>query len=204
MEFSSKIVEQAVDAFSQLPGVGKKTALRFVLHVIKQDKSSCENLSQLIKQLKNDLKFCVKCHNISETENCSICNNAARDNSIICVVQDYRDVMAHYQAALVLDPNNAMALRRLAQIEIAQGNTDSAMTRLAQAYAIAPGYRATRQMLGEMDAINGQPDVAAALWRTIDRRQNQLELRLSWYRDFIKDDVRADRVQDAIARTNRE
>jgi recombination protein RecR len=94
VEFSSKIVEQAVDAFSNLPGVGKKTALRFVLHVIKQDKSACENLSQLIKQLKSDLKFCVKCHNISETDSCHICSNTSRDNSIICVVQDYRDVMA--------------------------------------------------------------------------------------------------------------
>ncbi len=94
MEFSSKIIEQAVEAFGSLPGVGKKTALRFVLHVIKQDKHSSENLSKLILQLKTDLKFCIKCHNISETDTCHICANPNRDESIICVVQDYRDVLA--------------------------------------------------------------------------------------------------------------
>lgn len=94
MEFSSKIIEQAVDAFAQLPGVGKKTALRYVLQVIKQDKSQVEALSKLLLQLKTDLKFCIKCHNISEQNTCEICLNPARDESIICVVQDYRDVMA--------------------------------------------------------------------------------------------------------------
>ncbi len=94
MEFSSKIIEQAVDAFSQLPGVGKKTALRFVLHVIKQDKQSSENFSNLINRLKTDLLFCAKCHNISEAVFCEICSNPSRDGSIICLVQDYRDVLA--------------------------------------------------------------------------------------------------------------
>jgi recombination protein RecR len=94
LEFSSKIIEQAVDAFAQLPGVGKKTALRFVLHVIKQDKQHSENLSKLLTQLKNDLKFCNKCHNISEYDVCEICSNPSRDETIICVVQDYRDILA--------------------------------------------------------------------------------------------------------------
>jgi recombination protein RecR len=94
VEFSSKIIEQAVEAFSQLPGVGKKTALRFVLHVIKQDKNDSENLSQLIRKLKTDLRFCANCHNITESERCDICSNPSRDTSTICVVQDYRDVMA--------------------------------------------------------------------------------------------------------------
>lgn len=94
LEFSSKIIEQAVDAFAQLPGVGKKTALRFVLHVIKQDKYQSENLSSIINQLKTDLKYCVKCHNISEQDICEICSNAGRDETTVCVVQDYRDVMA--------------------------------------------------------------------------------------------------------------
>jgi recombination protein RecR len=94
VEFSSRIVEQAVEAFSQLPGVGRKTALRFVLHVIRQDKQASEHLSDLIHRLKTDLKFCLKCHNISESEICDICSNPARDGSVICVVQDYRDVMA--------------------------------------------------------------------------------------------------------------
>lgn len=94
MEFSSKIIEQAVEAFAQLPGVGKKTALRFVLHVIKNDKQQAENLSNLVLKLKTDLKFCEKCHNISEHVICEICSNPSRDASIICVVQDYRDIMA--------------------------------------------------------------------------------------------------------------
>jgi len=94
LEFSSKIIEQAVEAFAQLPGVGKKTALRFVLHVIKNDKQQAENLSNLVLKLKTDLKFCEKCHNISEHVICEICSNPSRDASIICVVQDYRDIMA--------------------------------------------------------------------------------------------------------------
>jgi recombination protein RecR len=94
VEFSSKIIEQAAEAFAQLPGVGKKTALRFVLHVIKQEKHQTDNLSKLINQLKTDLKFCSKCHNISEHEVCDICSNPARDEKIVCVVQDYRDILA--------------------------------------------------------------------------------------------------------------
>ena len=94
MEFISKIIEQAVDAFAQLPGVGKKTALRFVLHVIKQEQYKTDNFSKLINQLKTDLKFCTKCHTISEQDICEICANPLRDEKIICVVQDYRDVLA--------------------------------------------------------------------------------------------------------------
>jgi recombination protein RecR len=94
LQYSSKIIEQAVEAFAQLPGVGKKTALRFVLHVIKQEKQQSENLSKLVAQLKTDLKYCVKCHNISENDTCEICANPARDESIMCVVQDYRDILA--------------------------------------------------------------------------------------------------------------
>lgn len=94
LEFSSKIIEQAVDAFAQLPGVGKKTALRFVLHVIKQDKQQTEQLSKIISQLKTDLKFCARCHNISEYEVCEICSNPSRDETLVCVVQDYRDILA--------------------------------------------------------------------------------------------------------------
>jgi recombination protein RecR len=94
VEFSSKIIEQAVEAFAQLPGVGKKTALRYVLHIIKQDKSQVETLSRILLQLKTDLKFCQKCHNISEQTICEICQNPLRDETTSCVVQDYRDVMA--------------------------------------------------------------------------------------------------------------
>lgn len=94
MEYSSKIIEQAVDAFAQLPGVGKKTALRFVLHVIKQDQQSADNLSNLIHKLKTGLTFCGKCYNISEHDTCDICANPSRDETTVCVVQDYRDILA--------------------------------------------------------------------------------------------------------------
>ena len=83
-----------MEAFSQLPGVGKKTALRFVLHVVKQDRHLSEQLSSIIMRLKTDLKFCTTCHNISESEICEICSNPARDESTVCVVQDYRDILA--------------------------------------------------------------------------------------------------------------
>lgn len=83
-----------MEAFAQLPGVGKKTALRFVLHVIKQDKPTSDQLSKLIAQLKTDLKFCQRCHTISEMDVCDICINPNRDASTLCVVQDYRDILA--------------------------------------------------------------------------------------------------------------
>lgn len=94
IEYSSKIIEQAVEAFAQLPGVGKKSALRFVLHVIKQDPAENQRFSEIIRKLHSDLQFCKSCHNISETELCGICSNPSRDASTVCVVQDYRDVMA--------------------------------------------------------------------------------------------------------------
>jgi recombination protein RecR len=94
VQFSSKIVEQAVEAFAQLPGVGKKTALRYVLHVIKQDRQQAQQLSDVIAKLKTELRFCRVCHNISEQDTCDICANPARDASTVCVVQDYRDVLA--------------------------------------------------------------------------------------------------------------
>ncbi len=94
MEFSSKLIEQAVGHFSGLPGVGKKSALRYVLHLIKQDTQEVANFSEVIKALKTDLKFCLKCHTISDTDICNVCANPLRNHSLMCVVQDYRDVMA--------------------------------------------------------------------------------------------------------------
>jgi recombination protein RecR len=94
MEFSSKLIEQAVGHFSGLPGVGKKSALRYVLHLIKQDTQEVANFAEVIKALKTDLTFCVKCHTISDTDICNVCANPLRNHSLMCVVQDYRDVMA--------------------------------------------------------------------------------------------------------------
>ncbi len=94
MEYSSKILEQAVEAFSSLPGVGKKTALRHVLHLIKQGSKNIHQFNEAISKLSSSLQFCKCCHNIAETDLCSICANPARDSSVICLVQDFRDVMA--------------------------------------------------------------------------------------------------------------
>ncbi len=94
MEFSSKHIERAVNEFSQLPGVGKKTALRFVLHLLKKDIQDVEHFAESLSLLKSEIKYCSNCFNISDKEVCEICSNPARDEKLICVVQDIRDVMA--------------------------------------------------------------------------------------------------------------
>jgi len=94
MEFSSKLLEKAVYEISQLPGIGKRTALRLALHLLKQPKEQTAFLSQALLNLREDIKFCQSCHNISDVEICEICSNASRNQHIICVVEDIRDVMA--------------------------------------------------------------------------------------------------------------
>lgn len=94
MEFPSKLLEKAVEEVSQLPGIGKRTALRLVLHLLKQAPDQTSHLTQALLQMRNDIKFCKKCHTISDVEICQICANPSRDASIICVVEDIRDVMA--------------------------------------------------------------------------------------------------------------
>ena len=94
MEFSSKLLENAVNEMSRLPGIGKRTALRLVLHLLKQPKDQTEFLSQALSAMRSDINFCDNCHNISDTTICEICSNPKRNKSIICVVEDVRDVMA--------------------------------------------------------------------------------------------------------------
>jgi recombination protein RecR len=94
MEFSSKLIENAVNEFAQLPGVGKKTALRFVLHLLRKEESAAVTFSDSILRLRQDICFCKSCHNISDKDRCDICLNPNRDAATICVVQDIRDVMA--------------------------------------------------------------------------------------------------------------
>ncbi|WP_435625086.1 recombination mediator RecR [Flagellimonas sp.] len=94
MEFSSKLLENAVYEMSQLPGIGKRTALRLVLHLLKQPEERTHNLSQALTKLKDEVNFCKSCHNISDTEICEICANPKRDKTLVCVVEDVRDVMA--------------------------------------------------------------------------------------------------------------
>ncbi len=95
MEFSSKLLENAVYEMSQLPGIGKRTALRLVLHLLKQSERQTEQLSNALTLLRSTVRFCSNCHNISDVELCEICANPKSDeSSLVCVVEDIRDVMA--------------------------------------------------------------------------------------------------------------
>jgi recombination protein recR len=94
MDFSSKLLENAVFEISQLPGIGKRTALRLALHLLKQPPMQVEELAQALVLLRNNVNYCKKCHNISDEEICEICANYHRDPSVVCVVEDIRDVMA--------------------------------------------------------------------------------------------------------------
>jgi recombination protein RecR len=94
MNFSSKLLENAVAEFAKLPGVGQKTALRLVLHLLNQDPAEVERFSQAMTKLRNEIQFCRLCHNISDQPVCEICSSTRRDHTTICVVEDTRDVMA--------------------------------------------------------------------------------------------------------------
>ncbi len=94
MDFSSKLLENAVNEVSRLPGIGKRTALRLVLHLLKQPKENTKYLTEALSLVRNEVKSCTKCHNISDTTLCDICANPNRNAELVCVVEDIRDVMA--------------------------------------------------------------------------------------------------------------
>lgn len=94
MQLSSNLLENAVQAFATLPGIGKKSALRMVLHLLKQNKEDVELFANSIATMKAQIKFCKKCHNISDDELCSICNNKLRKQETICVVESIKDIIA--------------------------------------------------------------------------------------------------------------
>lgn len=94
MEFSSKLLENAVYEMAQLPGIGKRTALRLVLHLLRQPETQTQHLVKALGTLREEIKFCTKCHSISDVSICDICNNPNRIQGLICVVEDIRDVMA--------------------------------------------------------------------------------------------------------------
>ncbi|MBD78422.1 MAG: recombination protein RecR [Crocinitomicaceae bacterium] len=94
MDVSSKYLQHAVEEIASLPGIGKKTALRLALHLLKRTKSEVEHFSGSIAQMKEHIQFCQKCGNISDEEKCGICSNPRRDPQVVCVVEDLRDVMA--------------------------------------------------------------------------------------------------------------
>jgi recombination protein RecR len=92
--YPSRLLEAATNEFAGLPGIGRKTALRLVLHLLRQDLADVEKFSSAILQLKQDIKYCISCHNISDSEICNICSNPKRDHSLICVVENIKDVMS--------------------------------------------------------------------------------------------------------------
>lgn len=94
MEFSSKLLESAVNEMSQLPGIGKRTALRLVLHLLRQPEEQTLKLSRALENMRSNIKFCKSCHNISDVDLCEICANPHRNKELICVVEDVKDVMA--------------------------------------------------------------------------------------------------------------
>jgi recombination protein RecR len=94
MNFSSDLLEQAVLEFGKLPGIGKKTALRLVLHLLKKEPAEVQLFADTIARMRNDIRFCTRCFNVSDNELCNICQNPMRKHSLVCVVESIRDVMA--------------------------------------------------------------------------------------------------------------
>lgn len=93
-QYPSQLLERAVEAFSQLPGVGRKTALRLVLHLLRQPADEVDGFAEAVVRVKHDVKYCKVCHNISDSDVCSICSDPRRDASLVCVVENIQDVMA--------------------------------------------------------------------------------------------------------------
>lgn len=94
MQFSSALLENAVNEFSRLPGIGKKTALRLVLHLLKKESGEVQRFSETIARMRADIRFCQRCHNVADGDICSICSNSLRKQELICVVENIRDVIA--------------------------------------------------------------------------------------------------------------
>ena len=93
-EFASSLLENAVSEFAKLPGIGRKTALRLVLHLLQRDKADVEQFASAMVKLRSEIRYCRVCHNISESEVCPICSNPSRDTSTVCVVENVKDVMS--------------------------------------------------------------------------------------------------------------
>lgn len=94
MEFPSKLIEDAVNEVAKLPGIGKKTALRLILHLVKENESKTMALTEALDKMRQNIRFCKTCHNISDEEECSICKSHRRDKSLLCIVEETNDVMA--------------------------------------------------------------------------------------------------------------
>ena len=94
MEFPSKLIEKGVQAFASLPGIGKKTALRLVVHLLQEDEELAKGISESIYKLRTEIKYCQQCGNVSDHDICNICNDLSRKQDIVCVVENFRDILA--------------------------------------------------------------------------------------------------------------
>lgn len=94
MVFPSKLIEDAVNAFATLPGIGKKTALRLVMHLLQKEEGDAAKLAEAITRMRSDIRFCKVCHNVSDDEVCSICSDVHKDKGVVCVVENFRDIIA--------------------------------------------------------------------------------------------------------------
>jgi len=94
MDFPSKLIEAGVEAFAGLPGIGRKTALRLVMHLLQKPVDQTDKFADTLKRMRTDIKFCRECHNVADHEICSICSNPGRDTATICVVENFRDVLS--------------------------------------------------------------------------------------------------------------
>jgi recombination protein RecR len=94
MQFSSALLENAVNEFAKLPGIGKKTALRLVLHMLKQEPEKVEHFGEAITKMRREIRFCQRCYNVADADICSICANSMRRQELVCVVENVRDVIA--------------------------------------------------------------------------------------------------------------
>lgn len=94
MEFPSKLIENGVQAFASLPGIGKKTALRLVVHLLQENEDFTKNISDALYKLRTEIKYCSTCGNVSDTEICNICNDHSRKHEVVCVVENFRDILA--------------------------------------------------------------------------------------------------------------
>ena len=103
-QYPSQLLERAVGEFSKLPGIGRKTALRLVLHLLRQPAEEVEKFENALAEVRNDIKYCQVCHNISDTDICQICSDSRRDKSTVCVVENIQDVMAIHVLGGIISP----------------------------------------------------------------------------------------------------
>ncbi|MEM6263840.1 MAG: recombination mediator RecR [Bacteroidota bacterium] len=134
MEYPSKAIQKAVEELASLPGVGKKTALRLALHILKRSEEEAESLGSSIISLRKDVKYCKVCHNISDEEICQICSNPRRSDEVICVVEDTKDVIAIESTAQFSGRYHVLGglINPLQGVGPSQLNIESLLTRLRE------------------------------------------------------------------------